>query len=342
MGAPGVRSVDTGRPSRESSIARMAALPEIERCEGYLQGFAYWTQKNGQSDLCMVIGSRLGEDSLGALKQLKPHHRQLLTEPGTIIIDRSDKKTLGVEKIGDTAEVAGVRVRVVDFVDEVKSLAAPYVFCSITTARPMLRLLPDQITFVLGKCRNPEDAHKVVKKLGELYGEREKSKLPGFLSFLAPRKENDQEKVRYTVFTKDDFSLTSRMHWLMKTKAGIALGYAAALGLLVGAVVTSQTLYAATAASLKEFAVLRALGIPRWRMSLMVVIQSLWIGLIGIGLAIPAAYGLKFLAARLAVQINLPPMLDAITAAITLLMALGSGLLALRSLRDVEPASLLR
>ena len=38
------------------------------------------------------------------------------------------------------------------------------------------------------------------------------------------------------------------MHWLTKTKAGIALGYAAALGLLVGAVVTSQTLYAAMAA----------------------------------------------------------------------------------------------
>ena len=39
-----------------------------------------------------------------------------------------------------------------------------------------------------------------------------------------------------------EFSLRSRMHWLTKTKAGIALGYAALLGLLVGAVVTSQTL----------------------------------------------------------------------------------------------------
>ena len=68
------------------------------------------------------------------------------------------------------------------------------------------------------------------------------------------------------------------MHWLTKTKAGIALGYAAALGLLVGAVVTSQTLYAATAASLREYAVLRALGIPRWRMAMAVMAQSFWVG----------------------------------------------------------------
>ena len=52
-------------------------------------------------------------------------------------------------------------------------------------------------------------------------------------------------------FTSKEFSFRSQLHWLTKTKAGIAFGYAAALGLLVGAVVTSQTLYAAVAASLR-------------------------------------------------------------------------------------------
>ena len=73
---------------------------------------------------------------------------------------------------------------------------------------------------------------------------------------------------KISAFTSEGFSIRSRVYWLTKTKAGIALGLAAALGLLVGAVVTYQTLYAATAASLKEYAVLRALGIPRWRMAL--------------------------------------------------------------------------
>src|SRR5262249_56213395 len=91
-----------------------------------------------------------------------------------------------------------------------------------------------------------------------------------------------------SVFTAEELSWRTRLHWMMKTKAGIALGFAAALGLLVGAVVTSQTLYAATAVSLREYAVLRALGIPRWRMAMLVMSQSFWGGIIGVALSIPA------------------------------------------------------
>jgi putative ABC transport system permease protein len=317
MGAPSVLSVDLGRPIREGYLARMAAQPEIERCEIYLQGFAYWAKKDGSTELCMVIGSRLGEGSLGAIDKLSPDLRSLLTEPGTIVIDESDKSRVGVKKINDVAEVSNTRVRVVGFTRGLKSLAGPYVFCSINTARPLLRLQPDQITYVLGKCKNPADAPHVVRRLRDDYS-------------------------NVSAFTKDEFSFRSQWHWLTKTKAGIALGYAAALGLLVGAVVTSQTLYAATAASLREFAVLRALGIPRWRMAVMVMTQALWVGVIGVSLALPTAHVAAQLADHLTVQVLLPWWLECGAAAVTLFMALGSGLLALRSLRHVEPATLLR
>ncbi len=317
MGAPGVLSVDLGRPIREGYLGRMAAQPEIERCEIYLQGFAYWTKRDGSTELCMVIGSRLGDDSLGAVDMLSPELRAKLTEPGAIVIDESDKGRVGVSKVGDNAEVSGHHVHVVGFTRGLKSLAGPYVFCSVTTAHRLLRLLPDQVTFVLGKCRNSADARAVAKRLSAKYD-------------------------TITAFEATDFSWRSQVHWLTKTKAGIALGYAAALGLLVGAVVTSQTLYAATAASLREYAVLRALGIPRWRMAVMVMAQAFWVGVIGVCLALPAVYLLAQLADRLTVQVLLPWWLLCGAAAVTLIMALGSGLLALRSLRQVEPATLLR
>jgi putative ABC transport system permease protein len=132
------------------------------------------------------------------------------------------------------------------------------------------------------------------------------------------------------------------MHWLIKTKAGLALGCAALLGLLVGAVVTSQTLYAATAASMREFAVLQALGIPRWRMAGAVLAQSFWVGVSGVSLGLPAAFALSSVAEWLHVPLPLPTWLVGSAAAVTLVMALLSGLAALRSLRLVEPAVLLR
>jgi putative ABC transport system permease protein len=319
MGAPKVLSVDLGRPIPESTLARMGVQPEIERCEIYLQGFAFWAKPGGGNELCMVIGSRLNADSLGKIDKLTPQQCGLLAEEGSVIIDESDMARLGVKGIGQTAEISGHTVRIVGTTRGLPSLAGPYVLCSIPTARNCLPTKQGQTTtYVLGQCRNPADAPHVVERL---------------------KSYND-----VSAFTTSDFSRRTQLHWLLKTKAGIALGYAAALGLLVGAVVTSQTLYAATVASLREYAVLRALGIPRWRMALMVVSQAFWIGIIGVALALPAGYSLAWAADRMmGVHIvSLPWWLQTSAAVVTLGMALLSGLFALRSLRQIEPATLLR
>src|SRR5207237_6790945 len=123
-------------------------------------------------------------------------------------------------------------------------------------------------------------------------------------------------------FTQAGFSIQSRLHWLTKTKAGIALGLAAALGLLVGAIVTSQTLYSATVASLKEYAVLRALGIPRWRIAGMVLAQSFWVGIFGVTLGWIASHAARYAATELGASVSLPAELQAGAAAVPLVAAL--------------------
>ena len=316
VGSPQVLSVDLGRPVPERYLTRVAAQPEVERCEDFLQGFMHWTKPDGGSELCIVVGLRLGEDALGALRELTPALRARLAQPGAIIVDEGELDRLGIHGVGDVAEITSQRVRVVGLVRGLRSLSGPYVFCSVETARGLLRMSPEQTVYVLARCRNPADAPAVVRRL--------------------------RAYPTMSAFTSEEFSLRSRLHWLTKTKAGIALGFAAALGLLVGAVVTSQTLYAATAASLREYAVLRALGIPRWRMALTVLAQSFWVGVAGLACAVPAVFGLQQVAGAAGVPVQLPGWLLGGGAAVTMAMALLSGLAALRSLRLVEPAVLLR
>ena len=201
VGSPEVLSVDLGRPVPESYLLRVASQPGVISAEIYLQGFAYWGKPNGGSELCVLIGSRLEENSLGAVKELTPELRARLTEPGAIIIDESDGQRLGIKNIGDVAEITGQRVRVVGMVKGLRSLAGPYIFASLSTARPLLRLFPEQTTYVLAKCRNAADAPAIVERLR------------GFHNMSA--------------FTSQEFTLRTRMHWLTKTKAGIALGLAA-------------------------------------------------------------------------------------------------------------------
>jgi putative ABC transport system permease protein len=316
VGHPEVPSVDLGIAIPEAWQSYLA-LPEVERTEPYMEGFAYWKKPTGGMELVLVIGTRLGPDSIGAIKQLTSEHRTALSEPTSVVIDEGEFNRLGIAKVGDTAEILGVRVRVVGTVTGLRSLAGPYLFCSLDTSRKLLRPPPDQCTFILGKCHNKEDAPKVVQKL------------QAYPNKLGP-------------FTTADFSFHSRKHWLFKTKAGIALGLAALLGLLVGAVVTSQTLYAATIASLKEYAVLRALGIPRWRMAMMVLAQSFWVGVTGIAVALPAIFAIAYIGGEIGAKVMLPPELLAAACVITMTMAMLSGLYALRSLRHVEPVTLLR
>src|SRR5262249_25523454 len=186
----------------------------------------------------------------------------------------------------------------------------------MSAAGGRLKSPPEQVTYFVPRCRNPADAETVARRSAG-YGQ-------------------------LTALTADEFSARSRMHWLTTTKAGIAVGFTALLGLLVGAVVTSQTLYAATAASHREFATLRAMGVPRWRLQLMVLTQSFWVGLFGLVVAAPITFLLAEGANRLGTAVRLHPLILLAAAGITMAMALGSGLAALRSFRGVDPAHNIR
>lgn len=316
VGAPRVLSVDLGRPISENNLARLASLPGVYPPEVFLLDYGYWVKKDGSKELCIVIGSRLTKGSLGAIEELTPELRTLLTEPGTIVVDESELSRLGIKGVGEYAEISGKRVRLVGVVKGMKSLTGPYIFCSLETARRMLPLMPDQVTYLLARCKTEQDAENVVEKM--------------------------QARGDLSAFTRSKFSFRTRWHWLVMTNAGVTTAFTAGLGLLVGAIVTSQTLYSAILVSIREFAVLRALGIPRWRIGAAVVTQSFGVGIAGVTIALPVVYALAYLAESLGTRMLLHWSLLASTAVLTLGMALASGLYALRSLRLMEPASLLR
>lgn len=317
IACPDVVTIDLGRPVPESWRSRLS-LPEIVQREEYVQGYAFWRKPSGALELVIVIGSRLHKESLGKVHALNETLCRRLAEPDTIVVDEGDVGRLGITSEGYRAEVSGKNLKVVGKVRGLKGLPGPYLFCSLETARAVLRLRSRESTYLLARCRHSEDAAVVAERLRQRY----------------PRDMG--------VLTRQQFSLRSRCHWLIQTGGGAALLCAALLGLFVGAVVTGQTLYAATLASLREYAVLRALGTPRWRIAATIQSQAFCVGVAGILMALPAVLILGRLAALGGAQVQLPSWLLAGSGAITLVIALLSGLWSQRSLRLAEPATLLR
>lgn len=319
VGSAKVESVDLGRPIPMSYLSRVEGMPGVTSVELYTAAFASFTKPVGGTEMCFLLGSKLDPGSAGAATVLSREQLDALTMPDSIIVDESDLGRLKV-KVGDKAKINNKEVRVVGTVKGLKSLAAPWVFCSLHTAKHLLGfLLPaDHATYLLARCESPARAKEVAAELRERYSED------------------------MGAYTAPEFSHESRKYWLIRTKAGIAIGYAALLGLVVGMVITAQTLYSATTASAKEFAILLALGVPRWRLSLMVLSQSFWVGVIGLALAYPACLGLKALARQVGADVDLRWEVLLGTAVVTIGMALLSGVFALRSVRQIEPMSLLR
>ncbi|MBY0587811.1 ABC transporter permease [bacterium] len=313
---PDTPACDLGRPMPNYWLDRLWSHPDIAAADEFVQGFRYWQTEKGKNELCVVLGVSLDDESLGPIARLTPEQRSRLTEPNAVILDAKDAGRLDATQIGVEGEITGQRVRVVGFTDQMRGITGPFIVTSIPTARRLLLMRDDQATFLLAKCKDP-------------------ARIPAVVADLSSWD-------KWTVHSAKEFSSQSEWHWIGKTKAGIALGFAAVLGLAIGCSITSQTLYAAIGASIRELAVLRALGISRGRMVIFVLQQSMVVGIVGLLLAIPITYGLLTLVRSLGTQAVMPIWLITGTGSLTLAMAIIAGLFSLRSLKGVEPAELLR
>jgi putative ABC transport system permease protein len=300
---------------------RLEQQPEILRTETYLLGLGSCHKaRKGSMELCFIVGFNLDDESLGRIQDIPPEMRARLSEPGAIVVDECDMDTLGLtEGIGQCAEINNTRVRVVGTIKGVQGQNFVFTFCSQETARMLMpQLQQNHLTLcILARCRDPAQIDAVVRRLREEFPDM-------------------------GVYTRGELSLRVQLYWLFRSAGGTVMLCAVGLALLVGFVVTSQTLSASVLAALREYAVLDALGISRSRLVGLVLAKSFWIGAGGCLLAVPIAFALSWAVEPFRIRIMLPWQLLLITVALTLPMAMASGLLALRTLRRIEPVNLLR
>ena len=72
------------------------------------------------------------------------------------------------------------------------------------------------------------------------------------------------------------------------------------------------------------------------------LVQSFWVGLFGIIVAAPFTLLMAEIANSMGTSVRLHPIILLIAAAVTMTMAIGSGLAALRSFQNVDPAHNIR
>src|SRR5262245_61602475 len=160
IGSTAVPSVDLGKPIPVSYLGRVEGMSGVRGTELFIANFANFTKQTGGTELCFLLGSVLDDGSAGAATLLTKEQREALTMPGAIIVDESDVKRLALDASEGEPKINGKRVTLIGTVKGLKSLAAPWVFCSLHTARTLMGpLLPyDHTSYLLARCVSPERA----------------------------------------------------------------------------------------------------------------------------------------------------------------------------------------
>jgi putative ABC transport system permease protein len=269
----------------------------------------------------LVIGFDPSEPGFERL--LSPEQLEQIKIPDQVIFDRLSRDEYGpVPELLDAGQPVSAEIN-----DRRVDIASAYAVGTsfgldggvITSDLNVLRLLPTRkksaIDFGFIKLQPGQDAAEVQARI--------RAAIPMDVRLLTRQEFMDLE-VRY---------------WNKTTPIGYIFAFGAVMGLVVGLIIVYQILFADVQDHLREYATLKAMGYTHGYLRNVVLQEALILGVLGFlpGLGVAQlVFARGADATRLPLEMTLEGALGVF--ALTLAMCAGSGLLALRKLRTVDPA----
>ena len=257
---------------------KFAALstPGVAKAVPIIVSFTDWRKPTGGSTLVVIIGADAEDGGLSPWNVVEGDVSGLGARDA-VIVDKSYLSDLGLNGVGDTAQIGASRVRVAGMTDGIRSFTVtPYVFTTLNRARSLLDMPAD-------------NDHLRAGQAGAGRGRRSRAR--GSCATRCPTSE---------VLTKAEFHDRSLNHWLFATGAGVALIGGAILGLVVGTVIVAQTLYSSTKDHINEFATLRALGSSSGYIHRVILAQAALSAVLGYALGMIIAMTVVYLSEQTA------------------------------------------
>jgi putative ABC transport system permease protein len=244
--------------------------------------------------------------------------RQALMEPYAVAIDESQLARLGV-KLGDEAALNGKTVRVRAILHGYPNINN----ASVTVSRDTLRLRGlvqenGKTGPLMVRLRDPAHAEAVRDQL------------------------NRESKGAYRAWTRGELAKANEGALMKEQIIGLFLSFSVVIGFAIGVGITCMTLRGAILSSIKEFASLRARGVPMGALRGIVMELSFWVGVAGLIATAVFTYAVYLLAMNGGVPMGFPIVWDIGVGVLLLIIAGASGLFSLGVLKKSQPADLLR
>ncbi|MGH8042332.1 MAG: ABC transporter permease [Rudaea sp.] len=320
-GYPGTQTIELGRPIPRDTEIALRMDPDVIRVEPFHWIDGDWRGPASHGSVSVFISGIDPEpNALMFASAIPPATRALLYTPDSVIVDAADLPKLGLP-IGGSAILNGHRVHIVAACSGLRALGGVNIVTSIATARRLNADSPDadRVAYYVAKLRPGANPDAVRVRIEKAWPQR-----------------------RFTMWTKAEFAHTAATYWMFETGAGLGFVFFTFVVFLVGTVITSQTLMAAVASHVREYAMLNALGAGRAALRRVVLEQSLIVGGFGIVVGAVGCAALMLLANSQNVPVAFDVSAGFACGILVLVIALVSGMMAVRTIAHLEPANLLR
>jgi putative ABC transport system permease protein len=326
---PQVTQVNETSPMRDTDVARVRSVSSVRWAMPLFTGIQRVKLDSGAFKIIQLVG--IDSVSLaGAPQTLTAGKLSDLSLPNTVVIDELAVKFLSNDPnkpigLGDIFEINDTEARVVGIAKSMRSFTGgPYVWTTYERAlqyAPPQRKMLSAVIAAPAEGVSPEDAAREISEKTGL-----KAYVNGDFDFNKP----------------DDFNTVTVFWFVKNTSIPISFGTTVIVGLIVGIAISCQTFYAFVLDNLKHLGALKAMGMSNFRLSMMLIIQSMTVGIIGFGIGLLATAGFTFNAVKIGAPFFMPTFVPFVVFAAIQLICLLAAALGIIRLSLYEPAAVFR
>lgn len=286
-----VVQVNETNPMRDTDVARVRSVSAVRWAMPLYSGIQRVRLEDGSFKTVQLLGidaaslaggpGRLIE---GNLEDLRLPNTVVIDELATVRLSNNPGDPTKKIRIGDHFEINDVEARVVGICEAMQSFTGgPYIW---TTYERALQYTPQSRKMLSAVIAAPIEGMSSEEAAAEI------ERTTGLRAY-ANRDfgSNSRDTVTEKGKKYGDFN-TSTVWWYVKnTGIPISFGTTVVIGFIVGMAIACQTFYAFVLDNLKHLGALKAMGMSNFRLSIMLIVQAMTVGMIGFGLGLLATSG---------------------------------------------------
>jgi putative ABC transport system permease protein len=318
---PATKYFDETKALKDTDLLRVRGVTGTDYAVRLFKSQPVARTPSGNFQAAIVLG--LDDATLiGSPRKILLGSWERLREPNSVVLDRAGYILLfpgETLEVGRTMEINDHLVRIVGISDASAPFASfPIIHARYTEARNFVGRERSQMSFILARPQAGVTPKELTRRIHAATG-------------LKAR-------------TRYEFRWDCINYYLANTGIPVNFGITISIALLIGLVVTGQTFYLFTLESLKQFGVLKAIGITNSRLIGMILLQAFNVGFIGYALGTGMAAGFFEVTLNKLATRGIVLMWENVVGVGVLMFAvvIAASLLSIRRVLVLEPAAVFR